>query len=154
MDEIQNNNEEQPIISPQKVRPQMLAVLCILTFISSGYGVVFNLLSSLFRDKFYNFYSKFAYPEQYKEAKDFLLQIFSTGRLFFVSGMVLSFFSLLGAIKMWKLQKNGFHFYTISQIIILMLPLLFIKGGSFQLVDFLFTSMFVTMYAMHLKVMN
>ena len=154
MEEIQNNPELQPITTPPNVRPQMLGVICILTFIWSGYGVVYNLIYALFFDTIKDLFIAIEFPSAYKEMKIALLQVLAAGRIFFVVGLVLSFFSLFGAIKMWKLQKKGFHFYTISQIIILMLPLVFIKGGSFQFFDFLITAMFVSMYATHLKVMK
>ena len=152
MNEIQNNTEAG--INPPKIRPQMLGVICILTFIWSGYGLLYNSMYALFYDTFKELFTNTEFPANYKEMKPALLQVLQAGRFFFVVGFVLSFFSLFGAIKMWKLQKNGFHFYTISQIIMLMLPLVFIKDGNFQSTDFLITAMFVSMYATHLKVMD
>ncbi len=154
MEETQNNLEQQPIINQPKLRPQMLSVLCILTFIWSGLAIFSNLFFSLFFDLIKEIIPTIELPSNYKEMKDGLLLIISAGRFFFVSGLLLNSFTLFGAIKMWKLQKNGFHFYTISQIILLMLPLLFIKGGGFQIIEFLITAMFVMMYASHLKVMK
>jgi hypothetical protein len=154
MDAIENNNETQPVSNPLHKRPQMLAVICILTFIWSGYGVLYNFTYALFYDTFKELFTTTEFPSAYKEMKTALLQVLAAGRIFFVAGLVLSFFSLFGAIKMWKLQKKGFHFYTISQIILLMLPLIFIKSGGFQSIDFLITAMFVTMYATHLKIMS
>ncbi len=152
MEEIQNNTE--PVVNQPKVRPQMLSVICILTFIWSGYGVLYNLMYALFYDTFKELITTIDFPGGYKGLKEALLQVLSAGRGLFVAGLVLSLFSLLGAIKMWKLQKRGFHFYTVSQIILLMLPLLFIDGGSPQFLELLITGMFVAMYATHLKIMK
>lgn len=154
MEELQNNLEQQPIINSPKKRPQMLSFVCVLTFIWSGYGVLYNLIYALFYDTLKDLFTTTEFPTAYKEMKIALLQVLSAGRFFFIAGLVLSFFSLFGAIKMWKLQKYGFHFYTISQIIMLMLPLIFLKSGSFLNVEFWITAMFVAMYATHLKIMN
>jgi hypothetical protein len=152
MDEIQNNNE--PDINPPKIRPSMLSVICILTFIWSGLVLFNNLCCALFYEGFKKNIPTMKLPAIYEELRPALMQLFSNGRLFFIAGFVFSFFSLLGAVKMWKLQKIGFHFYTISQIILLMLPLLFVKGAGFQGYEFFITAMFVTMYATHLKIMS
>ncbi len=154
MDEIQNNAEQEPIMNTPNVRPQMLSVICILTFIWSGYGLFYNSVYALFYNTLKELIANTAFPDAYKEVKPTFLMYLSAGRFYFVVGFVLSFFSLFGAYKMWKLQKAGFHFYTISQIILLMLPLLFIKGGSLQGFEFFITAMFVTMYVTHLKIMK
>ena len=154
MEELKNNTEQQSIINPPKKRPQMLSLICILTFIWSGYGVLYNLIYALFYNTLKDLFTATEFPVAYKEMKTALLQVLSAGPLFFVAGLVLSCFSLYGAIKMWKLQKYGFHFYTISQIIMLMLPLIFLKSGSFLNPEFWITGMFVAMYATHLKIMK
>jgi len=154
MDELQNNTDLQSDVKPPQKRPQMLGVICVLTFIWSGYGILYNLIYALFYNTLKELFTTTSFPEAYKDMKIALLQVLSAGRLFFVAGLLLSFFSLFGAIKMWKLHKKGFHFYTISQIILLMLPLIFIKGGGFQGIDFMITAMFVMMYATHLKIME
>lgn len=154
MEELQNNHEQQPILNQPQKRPQMLSVICVLTFIWSGYGVLYNLVYALFYDSLKVLFTTTEFPAAYKEMKMALLQILSAGRFFFVTGLVLSFFSLFGAIKMWKLQKHGFHIYTISQIIMLMLPLIFLKSGSFLNPEFWITALFVAMYATHLKIMK
>ncbi|NVN94648.1 MAG: hypothetical protein HXX18_05120 [Bacteroidetes bacterium] len=153
MEEIQHNNQ-QPIINTPKQRPQMLSFICILTFIWSGIGLLNNLFCVLLYDPIKEYIPVMVFPEIYKEMKPALLQLFSANRFFFITTLVFCFFSLFGAIKMWKLQKLGFHFYTISQILLLMLPLVFIKGGGTQSFEIVITAMFVIMYAMHLKVMN
>lgn len=151
MEEIQNNSD--PVNNIPKKRPQILGVICILTFIWSGYGILYNLMYAIFYNTFKEIFTTMEFPAPYKELKPALLQVLSAGRWFFVAGFLLSFFSIFGAVKMWNLQKKGFHLYTISQILLLMLPLIFIKTGGLQSVDFLITAMFVAMYATHLKIM-
>ncbi|MFZ4401883.1 MAG: hypothetical protein ACOYO1_17770 [Bacteroidales bacterium] len=152
MEEIQNNSE--PIINQPKQRPQILSVFCVLTFIWSGLVFINNLTCALLYNTLKENISTIKLPSIYEEMRPAMLQLFSNGRLFFVAGFLLSFFSLFGAIKMWKLQKKGFHIYTISQIILLMLPLIFIKGAGVQSIEFLITAFFVLMYSMHLKIMD
>lgn len=62
--------------------------------------------------------------------------------------------SLVGVIKMFKLQRVGFHVYGISQMLILIVSVIYIysasrNNGFFN--DFLMTVMFILMYHLFLK---
>lgn len=62
--------------------------------------------------------------------------------------------SLIGVIKMFKLQRIGFHFYSISQMLILIIAVIYVysKQGSVGFFnDFLMTILFILMYHLYLK---
>ena len=63
--------------------------------------------------------------------------------------------SLIGVIRMFKLQRVGFHFYSVSQMLILIVSVIFVYAkhgegvGFFN--DFLMTAMFILLYHLYLK---
>ena len=62
--------------------------------------------------------------------------------------------SLIGVIKMFKLQRTGFHFYSISQMLLLIVTVIYIysKLGSAGFInEFLMTVMFILIYHLYLK---
>ncbi|GEM_PF-1295037 len=84
----------------QKGRPQFLTVLCILTFIGSGLGVLGGLLSF---------------------AGVSALSTFSSAAgssvIWSILGLVAAILCLLGAIQMWNLKKSGFLLYLAGSAI-------------------------------------
>lgn len=64
---------------------------------------------------------------------------------------VLSLASVTGCVLMWNLRRSGFHLYTIAQLLMLVLPLLFMGKGYLGLGDLMFTALFVFIYYRQLK---
>lgn len=142
--------EEQTINkNPQdNQRPLLLTVLCILTFIGSGLGALSNFMITT------SYEETMALMEE-SERKWPLIDMFvRAGYGFFLTGTILYSTSLLGAIQMWKLRKIGFHLYLVSQILIIVLPFLYISGYPFPYLDIIVTIIFVLLYARHLNIMH
>ena len=62
--------------------------------------------------------------------------------------------SLVGVIKMFKLQRLGFHIYSIAQMLILIVSVIFVytkQGQNSFFNDFLMTIMFILIYHLYLK---
>jgi hypothetical protein len=149
MMEIENLNPV-PGNEPVSKRPTLLTVLCILTFIGSG----MNLFSSLFIAGFYDqfvevmqvFAEKWKLPgiEEFMEARP----------AFFLASAICYAGSLAGAFMMMRLRKTGFHIYTVSQILLVLAPMYFLHQSGPGIADILFGSLFVTLYALNLKIMS
>ncbi len=140
--------EQQNIPGKSPKRPQLLSILCILTFIGSGFGVIGFLMVAI------NFEAtiealKVLYAEM-PEA-NFILE---APRDFFLVSFLLSAFSLLGAVMMWNLRKIGFHIYTASQLIYLVVPLIYFGGETNPLFNIMLTALFVYLYARNLPFMR
>ncbi len=140
--------EDQNIIESKPQRPQLLSILCILTFIGSGLGIAGFLMVTLNYEATMEAL-KVLYADM-PEAQ-FLLE---APREFFLISMLLSAFSLVGALLMWQLRKTGFHFYTSAQIINLALPLIYFGGESNPIFNIIFTALFVYLYARNLRFMH
>lgn len=150
---LDKNTTENRIDLPHKPN-NMLRLLCILTFIWSGLGVLQNLTYTLFLDQFKEIIPGMTLPADYNLVKQAVLKLLSAGRLFFILGLVLNISSIYGAAMMLKMNKKGFHFYAIAQMIMLMLPMIFIKDFGFSAGDLLLTTTFIAMYAIQTKEMR
>jgi len=144
---MENDNFPKNIESPKK-RPDLLTVLCILTFIGSGMAAFSNLFIYLSFDEVTNILDDFEidFPE--------FEMIMSGGKRFFLTGFIFYTISLAGAMQMWKLKKIGFHLYTGAQIFILLLPLAFIDNYQFSFVGLFITAAFIFAYFSNLKYMS
>ena len=129
-------------------RPELLTVICILTFIGSGLAAFSNIIIYL---NYNMLFEAFNSGELTLPGIDLL---FSFQRSFYFLGFLLYLVSLYGAIKMWRLQRPGFHFYSIAQIFLLMIPYFYVRYNEFPLFGILITVLFISLYASNLKHMN
>ena len=122
-------------------RPDFLSALCILTFIGSSFTFVLYLAASLFFERASEIIAEFSalYP------------INAITALYFTIFMALSALSLTGAIRMWKLHRDGFFIYTAAQIVLLLLPIFWISSQAFSVVNLIFTVIFIGGYLLNLK---
>lgn len=133
-----------------KKRPQQLTLLCILSLVGGG----LSLLSNLF------LYSSFDLIKEY--FKDGATQkilgteidmgfIISINPDFFLWQMMLFSFSIYGVILMWKFKMNGFHIYSVSQVLILIIHEIYIPSLPFPFFEIALTIIFILLYFKNLK---
>jgi hypothetical protein len=122
-------------------RTNLLSALCILTFIGSTASFIIYFLASLFFEKASELIIK--YSNWYS--------VEAISPIYFTLFMAFSAVSLIGAIRMWKLYRDGFFYYTIAQIIILFLPAFWIGWNSFSVTGAIFTAIFIGGYALSWK---
>ena len=144
--------DEQFDKAPEETPPRLtfLRILCITSFLGSGLG----LISFLFCGIFFDSLGPAVESSTFVMQRDMMKVLMAAGRWYFLSNGILFGFSLFGAIQMWKLHKVGFHFYTMSQIAILIVPLLFIPGYADALPQAMITGAFIFSYASHLRFMK
>lgn len=78
----------------------------------------------------------------------------SVNRIYYLITAALYIGSLIGVIKMFKLQRSGFHFYSISQMLILIATVAYVyskQGQNMFFNEFLTTIMFILIYHLFLK---
>ena len=146
-------------------RPAFLTVLCILSFIAAGIsiiglaigaaakGVVESAggttdLSSLEGMEGMEGMEGFASANQ--AAMDQASAAFSWPSM--IGAILLTIIGLVGVIKMWKLQKQGYYIYTGAAVVGLILPV--VLGAGFSVFSLIITAAFVVMYGLNLKHMN
>lgn len=155
MNDITNQDVPGAAGEKPKKRPELLKVLCILTFIGSGLSFLANAIMYLTIDVWKAAYQEgvFSILEGKVEMKmiDLLMNVNPN---YYMFQALLFGLSVYGAYLMWKLKKAGFHMYTISQILLLIVSKVFIPSQPFPVVPLLLSLVFVLLYARSLKVMQ
>ncbi len=131
-------------VAQVKARPTLLTVICILTFIGSGLSALLYLIAAV----------AFGAISGLLDSIPGMSAIIGGGAIFFVVSLILAAVSLFGAIKMWGLKKMGFYLYAVAQVLMLVVPFIFITGATFSIFGFIFTALFIALYAVNLKLMD
>ena len=134
-----------------RTRPIFLTVLCILTFISTGCSTLIYLFIPPNADLLTAIVK--ASPDVDQETRDMTDTLFHAGWNYYLIIIVLTILSLIGTLLMWKLKRNGFHFYTIANILLFFVPIMWF-GLSFSVAAAFFPTMFIFFYAMNLRFME
>lgn len=127
-----------------------LRILLVLSLINAvGSAVSFSFMATLM-PYFQNFYSLHSdmFPAEFLTVWNRIVEI---PRPYFAAGAVLYILEIVGCILMWRLRSSGFHCYTLSQLLLLLLPLLSLGKGFIGLGDIMFSLLFVAIYYMKLK---
>jgi hypothetical protein len=122
-------------------RPVPLSALCILTFIGSSIGFAGYFLASLFFNEISNMIIKYSSWHSTQ----------TISPAYFLVLMVFFSLSLMGAIRMWKLHRDGYFLYVFAQLIILFLPAYWISWQSLSATNTIFTLSFITGYTLCIK---
>lgn len=156
---MENINNENMV--PAKL-PQFLKVLCILTFIAVGLGLVSGLYSLV----------KAPYAlEEYETMMEmsggnlptegFLGSLMEMGHQNALNALPLALtaiganlFCLFGALMMWKLRKVGFYAYVCGQILGIAIPGILMGFSGWMLLGAVVPIAFIVMYAINLKHMS
>jgi len=156
-----------------KKRPTFLTVICILSFIGSGAGLLFSAYNYITFEK--------TYPkqiEQFTEAVEMMEDSGTDSGYFYNSAVnklveldamsknldmitgancLFAILSLLGVFMMFKLMKNGFYLYTFANLFWLLIPLALIDFDAMltnTMIGGAFIILFIIMYAVNLKHMK
>ena len=157
-------------VQPQKSKPStFLTVLCVLTFVGSGWRVLTNLyhwatfspseIALLIQqvsdagDFGFGFLNSFLFP-----TVDRMMVTAEHGQSMYLLGFLTSFLSLAGAYLMFKLNRSGFILYVIAQLGMLLIMPAFARFSmvvvNTMYVPSFFTLLFITLYAINLKQMK
>ena len=138
---------------PQKRRPTFLTVLCVLTFIGSGFSLLSNAMW-IFMAK-YMASMQMPGPFQNEQMQEMINTMSNTASWKYGILALLYLISLLGAVFMLYLKKLGFHLSTAAQVLLLFLPsLLIFNQVKPDIVSLLFTVLFVVLYGINYKYMT
>lgn len=138
--------------APNEAGPSLvfLKVLCVITFIGSGLG----LLSYGIIGLIHGFFSSNLSLIPDEQNRELIAMLLSAGRIFFFLNALLYAISFAGALLLWRMKKLGFHLYTASQLLLLILPLAYIKGFPMPGTNIFLTILFIWGYSGFLKFMK
>ncbi|MEO8854397.1 MAG: hypothetical protein ABI359_11485 [Ginsengibacter sp.] len=174
---MRNNFDDFEPLLPS--RPSFLTWLCILTFIGSGWSIVNSIWSYSMAGKTFvirteksvsindsirvdstaleNQHSNSVFPQKIKAsiAKMLTKENIRKGA---IGRLLAAFFTLTGAILMWRLNRKGFYLYILGIIIGLIVPfylfgndLIAVGASSFST---FFGLIFIALYALNLSSMK
>lgn len=126
-------------------RKRSLRIVLVLSFIGSGVSFFSYMMMSIAFPTFQAIYNAggMTFPS---EMTVFVEQLMETPRSFFVCSALLYAMSLGGLALMWNIRKNGFHMYTLAQLLLLLVTVLFLGRERLALGDIMLTLLFVVYY--------
>ena len=142
-----DNNLEQQIFESRR---RNLRIILVLSIIGSGFNFISYLMTGLTLPFLKTMYQtgSMTFPS---EMTVYVEQIFDTPRSFFLCIALLYGLSLTGVILMWNLRKSGFHLYTLAQLLVLLVTLLFLGRERVPLGNIMFTMLFIIYYYIALR---
>ena len=167
------NDTNTAAMGASPVRPTLLTVICILSFIAGAWGI-YKGIQSLTTDQT----AVIAEAQQKMEEARAQLGDQASGmagrmmdsamaitqkaadnaKPIGISDIILSLISLFGVWQMWNLRKSGFWLYLLAAIGGLIVPMVFLGGGLMALLGAgfmgLISLIFIILYAVNLKYMQ
>lgn len=131
-------------------RPLSLSVVCVLTFIYTSSSILISFLVPMLSEELVNALNL---PQFANEKNSDVIRVIQAGWGYYLLILLTTSVSLTGAIMMWNFKKSGFHLYTISNIILLYLPVIWFDF-PLNLAEVFFTGVFIAIYAIHLRYMK
>ena len=155
-------------------RPTFLLVLCILTFIGSGWSVLSNLFSvftaglmngNIQMEQYSSVVNELegsgisAFWQNFFHSSMEVIQVMAMhAREIAIMQLVLSIVSLVGAILMFQLRRSGFYLYAAAQILMLFVYPYFAGFSGWVILimcwSAFFSLIFIILYALNLKYMK
>lgn len=149
MEDIQNNLQEEDLqVDSKPLRPELLTVFLILTFIFSGLMSLFSVIGFFTLESIYPMI-----VEQVPQIENISLSVMQTVMIF------VSFFwllSLAGAVLMFLMKKVGFYLYLFPNGVLLFFQIigLFSNFDFFTFLFILISALFIFIYAKHFSLMR
>lgn len=133
-------------------RPVFLTVLCILSFIASGFGIIgyLGLIAVA------GVASSVSSGIENMEGMEGLSAVTSSGPsagmtwAYIIIGFLTTIVSLFGVIKMWKLNKSGFMMYTGATVVSIIMSIVYYGFGP-AIVGIIIGGAFIVMYGLNMK---
>ena len=161
------------------IRPTLLTVLCILTFIGSGWAIATNLwayTTAAESAKVISYMGHRTVADSINRKDSLIYKIgekkksafgekmmMSVSKMFneetiknnAIGGIISAIFTLVGAILMWRLNKIGFYIYIAGVLIGLIIPF-YLYGNNIIAVGIsafsgFFGLVFIALYALNLR---
>lgn len=130
-----------------------LHVLLVVTFVVSGYFLLSYLILGLtlpvMGEPMAEMVDKF--PDEFAIAMERVLAI---PQWYFLVSALLNAASVAGAIMMWKLRKNGFHCYTLSKLLLMLMPMLFLDRSYVGIGDMMLAVLVIVYYFVLLRLLG
>ncbi len=126
-------------------RPTFLTVLCILSFIFSGIGLIGLIILLIGMGAMSSLASAAV-----DAGGTYTGPSIGLTWAYLIIGFLTTLIGLFGVIKMWKLQKVGFYIYTACVVISIIMGIVYSGFGFMSILPLVF----VVLYGLNLKAMK
>lgn len=167
------NTNDFNLVKEKPKRSKLLTVLFILTMIGSGFGLLSSLYNLSFKtpeSEIKNVMKSIEILEELNTDnsipflsnamvgnKELVIETAKNIRPINISGLILYALSLFGALLMYNLDRRGFWFYLVSQVLLLFVTPIFVGFHSSAAIGIAFsaviTALFIILYASCVKQM-
>lgn len=162
--------EQQANAAPK--RPTFVTVLCILTWVGCGIGLIMNLLGGAVLGAASEIKSRTesvvdamptegmdpAAADAMKQASEAADSAMAAGSTVLIVNIVCILLCLVGSIMMWKLKKVGFYIYTVGELAPVAVSAILLGGSAFGgmmlFAGAIIPIVFVVLYGLNLKHMR
>ena len=124
-----------------KKKPILFESACIFSIIGSSIGFISMFISTLF----------FRIVTEKITSVTNITATEKLSPLYFAMLMAAFCVSLVGAIKLYRMQRAGLYFYLIAQTMILFLPVIWLGANAFSATNAIFTLIFSGVYLAYYK---
>jgi hypothetical protein len=136
-----------------KVNMKTLRVLLVISFVVSGMYFVSELISGLTLPMMTDYYH--SHPDSVPDQWGILLErSLSIPQWYYLLSAVLDAASIAGLVMMWRLRKNGFHYYTLSKLLLMLMPVLFLDRSYVGLGNVMIGVLFIVYYYYLMRVLT
>ena len=143
-------------------RPSFLTVLCILTFVGTGLGIIYSFFILFWISTMERVFGSISDLNDISNVNDQLVNSYRLMKWSMIGGVLANLLCLTGAIVMWRMRRIGFYFYIFGQAIPIIIAVLSFNslfgGGMFSsfgivgmIVSMIFPVGFVVMYGLNFK---
>lgn len=147
---MENPFEEEKQVA---ARPTFLTVLCILTFVGSGFMILIYLVMSFMPAGMADMMQEQIAQTMGEEKAEELAAFMVASLRMAPYALLLSIASLAGAILMFRLRRTGYFLYVAAQVILVVLPLMFCAQSSI-LGSAFWALLFIVLYGLNWKALK
>lgn len=137
----------------RKSATRTLHVLLVISFVVSGYHLLAYLVMGVtptsMKEQMMTMSGNF--PEEFAIMMDKFLAI---PQWYFLVSALLNAASVAGLAMMWRLRGNGFHCYTLSKLMLMLMPVLFLDRSYIAAGDIMMAILFIVYYFVLMRMLG
>lgn len=156
---MKTQDPEQLAQRREQLNRRTLRVLLVVSFLNTGSWLLSHLGLALsgdtMREALMASYRTLAEHNPIFETSTIMMErFFSVPQWYYLLCVLLEAASVAGLILMWRIRKNGFHCYTLSKLLLMLLPLLFLDRSFISIGDMMIAILCIIYYFFLMKALG
>lgn len=122
-----------------------LHVLLVISLVNTSAYLLSELVSGMTLPWMTQYYQ--SHPDLFPDQWNILLErALRIPQWYYLLSALLDAASIVGLVLMWRLRKNGFHCYTLSKLLLMLMPLLFLDRSYIGIGNMMLALLFIAYY--------